>query len=192
MVGLVLVATFDLAGWDAPISAYPAVVLAACGVMLLVGAFYGRAGGLIFVGLFAALATLATTAIQDVSTDQLAGQIKVHPETADAVDDRYEIGAGEIIIDLTDLSAIELQKLDDRTIEADVRLGHIRVLVPEDGLDLDVSSNIEGAGESVLLGDRSDGSLDKTTGGDDDRVPDLTLDLEVLFGQIEVIAEEAA
>ena len=65
MVGLVLVATFDLAGWDAPTSAYPAVVLASCGVMLLVGAFYGRAGGLIFVGLLAALATLAATAVQE-------------------------------------------------------------------------------------------------------------------------------
>ena len=184
LVGVVLVATIDLAGWDAPISAYPAVVLGVCGVMLLVGAFFGRGGGLILVGLLAALATLATTAIQDISTDQVAGQIKVRPETAAAVEDRYEVGAGEIIIDLTDLSAAELDKLDDRTIEADARLGHIRVLVPADGLDLDISSNIEGGGESVLLGDRRDGSLDKSTGSDDDNVPDLTLDLEVLFGQI--------
>jgi phage shock protein PspC (stress-responsive transcriptional regulator) len=192
LVGVVLVATIDLAGWDAPISAYPAVVLGVCGVMLLVGAFYGRAGGLIFVGLLAALATLATTAVQDISTDQVAGQIKVRPETAAAVEDRYEVGAGEIIIDLTDLSAAELKNLDGRTVEADARLGHIRVLVPEDGLDLDISSNIEGGGESVLLGDRRDGSLDKSTGSNTDGVPDLALDLEVLFGQIEVIAEEAA
>ncbi len=88
LVGIALVATFDLAGWDAPISAYPAAVLAACGVMLLVGSVYGRAGGLILVGLVAALATLATTAVQDLS----AGQIDAKPTTAAAVEDRYRAG----------------------------------------------------------------------------------------------------
>jgi phage shock protein PspC (stress-responsive transcriptional regulator) len=187
MVGLILVATFDLAGWDAPISAYPAVVLLVCGVMLLVGAFYGRGGGLIFVGLIAALATLAATAVQDIS----AGQIDTTPQKAADVKDRYELGVGEIIIDLRDLSPTELDELDERTVEADVRLGHIRVLVPDDGLDVTANSNIEGAGESVLFENRTDGS-DKTTYGDDDAAPNLTLDLEVLFGQIEVLTEEPA
>ncbi len=155
--------------------------------MLLVGAFYGRAGGLIFVGLLAALATLVATAVQDVS----AGQIDTTPRLAADVKDHYELGVGEIIIDLRDLSAAELDKLDDRTIEADVRLGHIRVLVPEDGLDVTAVSNIEGAGESVLFDDRTDGS-DKATFGNGDAAPDLTLDLEVLFGQIEVLTEEPA
>lgn len=191
LVGLVFVATIDLAGWDAPISAYPAVVLLVCGVMLLVGAFYGRGGGLIFVGLIAALATLATTAVQNVSVDQLAGEIDTAPRTAEDVKDRYELGAGEIVIDLRDLSRAELAKLDERTIEADVRLGHIRVLVPEDGLDVTADSNIEGAGESVLFENRTDGS-DKTTYGTPDADPNLTLDLEVLFGQIEVLTEEPA
>ena len=187
LVGVVLVATLDLGGWDAPISAYPAVVLLVCGVMLLVGAFYGRGGGLIFVGLVAALATLAATAVQDVS----AGQIDTTPQTAADVKDRYEMGVGEIIIDLRDLNRAELADLDDRTIEVDVRLGHIRVLVPEDGLDVTADSNIEGAGESVLFENRTDGS-DKTTYGNGDADPDLTLDLEVLFGQIEVLTEEPA
>src|SRR6478735_1297992 len=35
----------DVAGVDVPASAYPALVVAISGVMLLVGAFYGRAGG---------------------------------------------------------------------------------------------------------------------------------------------------
>ncbi len=186
-VAIALVATVDLAGWDAPISAYPAAVLAACGVMLLVGSFYGRAGGLIFVGLVAALATLAGTAVQDLST----GQIKAHPTTAAAVDDRYSIGAGEIIIDLTDLSRVELTALDGRTIEAEARFGHVLVVVPDDGLDVIVNSNIEGAGESVLFGDQTDGSADNTY-GHSDADPEVTLDLEVLFGQIEVKTEEEA
>ena len=189
LVGVALVATFDLAGWDAPVSAYPAAVLAACGVMLLVGAFFGRAGGLIFVGLLAALATLAATAVQDI--DISAGQTDVRPTTAAAVEDRYELGAGEIILDLTDLNRTELAQLDGRTIEADVRFGHILVLVPESGLDIDVESNIEGAGESVLFGERRDGSMDRPYGNKDTE-PDLDLKLEVLFGQIEVKTKEAA
>lgn len=189
LVGLMLVATFDLAGWDAPISAYPATVLAVCGVMLLVGAFFGRAGGLIFVGLVAALATLATTAIQDVDVDQFAGQIDTTPQAATDVKDRYALGAGEILLDLRELSPTELEKLDGRTIELDVRLGHIRVLVPEDGLDVVADSDFAGAGESVLFDNRTDGS-DRRSYGTDDVDPDLNLDLDMLFGQIEVLTEE--
>jgi len=185
LVGVAFVATVDLAGWDAPASAYPAAVLAACGVMLLVGAFYGRAGGLIFVGLVAALATLAAMAIQDFS----AGQIDAHPTTAAGVHSEYSVGAGEIILDLSDLDRAELEKLDGRTIEADVRFGHILVQVPE-GIDVDVDSTIEGGGESVLFGDRTDGSAEASHDAAD-RDPDLNLDLKVFFGQIEVETKEA-
>lgn len=190
-VAIALVATIDLAGWDAPPSAYPAAVLVTCGVMLLVGAFYGRAGGLIFVGLVAAVATLGATAVDDLADGQIAGQIDASPTTADAVDDNYSIGAGEIILDLTDLPASELEKLDGRTIEAQARFGHILVLVPEDGLDVTVDSKVEGGGESALFGDRTDGSDDATLPGDESD-PEVKLDLEVFFGQIEVETEEAA
>lgn len=185
VVAVALVATVDLAGWDAPVSAYPAAVLASCGVMLLVGAFYGRAGGLILVGLVAALATLGASAVQDVS----AGQLTPTPATAADVEDHYRLGAGEIVLDLTEVS--DLENLDGRTVEADVRFGHVLVVVPDEGLDVTVDSTIEGGGESVLFGDRSDGSAEGSH-SPDDRDPDLHLDLQVLFGQVEVRTEEAA
>ncbi|WP_183096090.1 PspC domain-containing protein [Nocardioides stalactiti] len=181
-----LVATLDLAGWDAPPSAYPAAVLAACGVMLVVGSVFGRAGGLIFVGLVAALATLAASAVEDIS----AGQVDAQPTTAEQVDDRYYVGAGEVILDLTDLSPAELEELDGRTIELEARFGHVLVLVPEEGLDVNVQSNVEAGGESVVFGERTDGSLTGWhDGGTDTRID---LDLTVLFGQIEVETKEAA
>ena len=46
MLGIV-----DLAGAGVADAAYPALAVAITGVMLLVGAFFGRAGGLILVGL---------------------------------------------------------------------------------------------------------------------------------------------
>ena len=180
-----LVATVDLAGWDAPPSAYPAAVLAACGAMLLVGAFYGRGGGLIFVGLVAALATLATTVAQDVE----AGQILARPTTAEAaLDADYDLFAGEVIIDLTQVE--DLEALDGETIRSEAVFGHILVQVPEQGLDVNVRSTVE-AGESVLFGDRTDGSDEgrRNIGGG---VAELTLDLELVFGQIEVETKEAA
>ena len=107
------------------------------------------------------------------------------------MEDKYELGIGEIILDLTDLNTSELAALNGETIEAEVQLGHILVLVPEDGLDVEVESNIEGAGESVLFGDRRDGSMDRPYGTRDSD-PNLTLKLEVSLGQIEVKTMEAA
>ena len=185
-VAVAVVATFDLAGWDAPPSAYPAAVLAACGVMLVVGAFYGRAGGLILIGLIAALVTLTTSAVDEIS----AGQIDARPTSAADVDHRYYVGAGEIIVDLTDLSATELEELDGRTIEAEARFGHVLIQVPERGLDVTVHSDVQGGGESVLFGSRRDNSYDKSYDGGVN-APDITLDLTVLFGQVEVETKEA-
>ncbi|MEZ0579469.1 PspC domain-containing protein [Nocardioides sp. MH1] len=184
-VGLALVATLDLAGWDAPASAYPAAVLAACGVMLVVGSVYGRAGGLVFVGLVAALATLVAAAVDDIS----AGQVDARPQTAEQVKDRYHVGAGEIVIDLTDLSRSELAKLDGRTIEAEARFGHVLVQVPREGVDVHVTTDVQGGGESVIFGDRTDGSDEGTR--DVGSSTEIDLDLTVLFGQIEVETKEA-
>ena len=44
----------DVSGVDVPGSAYPALALGITGVMLVVGAFFGRAGGLILLGLLIA------------------------------------------------------------------------------------------------------------------------------------------
>ncbi len=46
----------DVAGVDVTASAYPATAVAITGLLLVVGAFYGRAGGLILVGLVATVA----------------------------------------------------------------------------------------------------------------------------------------
>ena len=46
--------------------------MAITGVMLVVGAFWGRAGGLILVGLIAAIATVGGTASEDLEGTRLA------------------------------------------------------------------------------------------------------------------------
>ena len=120
----------DLAGAAITDSAYPALALGLIGAMLVVGAFYGRAGGLIAVGLVAALATAGATAADEVD----AGQIDESPNLAADVDDTYDLFAGKIDLDLSDVRDIE--NLDGRHIDVEVVFGQIVVTVP-DGVDVD-------------------------------------------------------
>lgn len=180
-VGVVLM--LQLAGWPVPAAAYPAVVMAVCGLMLLVGAFYGRGGGLILVGLVAAVATLFTSVAGEVD----AGQIYKQPDTAQELTaTTYDLGAGEIKIDLTELDQDELRKLNDDTLDLEVVFGRIEVLVPDEGLAVDATGTVE-AGEVKLFGDRSSSTdTNRYPGGDGDDVSELTIDAEVVFGQIEI------
>lgn len=168
----------DLAGAAVQDPAYPALALAVTGVMLLVGAFYGRAGGLIAVGLVAALATAGSTAAGEVD----AGQIDTAPRLAAAVDDSYTVTAGQIVLDLSRVT--DLDALDGRTIDLDVTFGQIEVIVPE-GLDVDVDAVVNAGGHSALFGDDVNGS-DSYFYDAGDGVPLLRLNAEVTFGEIKV------
>lgn len=181
-LGLGVVGTVHLAGVDVAPSVYPATVLGVVGLMLVVGAFYGRAGGLILIGLLAAGATAVTSVVGAFD----AGQITRTPDTAAELDDRYELGMGEIVIDLTDLDGAELAKLDGETLRVVLGVGHIRVVVPDDGLRVEADGSIE-IGEVVLFDDESDTS-DRGSHGEDDE-PVLEVDADLFVGQIEIITE---
>jgi len=187
-LGLGTLATLQLAGVDITPSAYPATVLGITGLMLLIGAFYGRAGGLILVGLIAALATAATSVVDEFDKTGF-GQISPTITSAGDVAGAYELAAGEIVIDLTDLDETELQKLNGRILEADLNVGHIRVIVPEDGLRVAADARIE-LGEVVLFGDKS-GNAARATHGEPDE-PYLRIDAKAVLGQVEVITEKDA
>ncbi len=79
----------DLAGAEIAGPAYPALAVAITGAMLLVGAFFGRAGGLILVGLVSAVALAATTAAGEFETDT----VYKNPRSAVAVADGYQISS---------------------------------------------------------------------------------------------------
>lgn len=177
-LGIGILATVDVAGVDVADSAYPALALGVIGVMLLVGAFYGRAGGLILVGLVAAVATAGATAAGEID----GGRIDQSPTSAASVDSRYSLVAGEILLDLRDVEDVD--ELDGRTLQLDVDLGRIEVLVPE-GLDVNVEADVEGAGESRLFGDVVSGSDSARLNGGRG-VPTLDIDAAVTLGQIEI------
>lgn len=181
-LGIGVLGILDLAGASVHGATYPALVLATTGVMLLVGAFYGRAGGLILVGLMAGVATVGATAAQEVDADR----IDAAPRSAAQVESSYEIFAGEIVLDLSDVT--DLEDLDGRTVRVESVFGRIEVIVP-DGLDVDVRSTIDGGGHSALFGGDNDGSDSRFHDGGDD-APVLVLDTQVVFGEIVVDTEE--
>jgi phage shock protein PspC (stress-responsive transcriptional regulator) len=178
-LGIGVLGIADLAGAGVADSAYPALMVAICGVMLLVGAFYGRAGGLIALGLVAALGMAGATA-----SSRWDDRVVRMPASAADVRDRYEIGAGELVLDLTDVD--DLQELDGRTIEVQAGAASIEVKLPE-GIDVDVFASV-GLGDAEIFGDRQDGAGVDMTGSHDGGfdVPQLDLDIELGLGEIDV------
>ncbi len=181
-LALSTLAIADAAGAQITDSAYPALALAVIGVMLATGAFYGRAGGLILAGLVATVSTVGATAAGEWDT----GQTAESPRTAAALASTYDLTAGEIVLDLTDLT--DLEALDGRTIRLDVTFGHIELLLPA-GLDAEVTARVGAIGHTQLFGSSRDGSdafsYVGTAGG-----PSITIDAEVTFGEIEIDSVE--
>jgi predicted membrane protein len=110
-----------------------------------------------------------------------------HPATAAAVESRYEIGAGELILDLTDVS--DPESLDGRTIDMEAGAGRIEVVVPE-GMNVTAHARA-GLGDISLFGEHQDGGGIELTqnqfGGID--APSLRLDLQVGLGEVDVFVE---
>ncbi|WP_328527273.1 PspC domain-containing protein [Nocardioides sp. NBC_00368] len=118
----------DVAGWaQVPASAYPAALLAVFGGFLVLGAFWGRAGGLIFLGLVS-LAALPLTMI-DMSNLETGSSIEIHPRSVAALETSYVVDAGAIVVDL---SAIDPKTLDGHDLDITSSFGEITVIVPDD------------------------------------------------------------
>ncbi len=171
----------DMAGADVADSAYPALALGIIGAMLLLGAFWGRAGGLIFLGLVAAVATAGAT----VTEHWDGGKETHHPRAAADVEDEYQLDTGELIIDLSDVK--DLKALDGLDIEASVGMGQVRIFVPRE-MDVTVNAEVSGPGHIQLFGDNRGGiNPDDDAhhdGGED--VPSMTIEAKAGIGEVVV------
>jgi phage shock protein PspC (stress-responsive transcriptional regulator) len=172
-----------------PVSAYAALAVAITSVMLVVGAFVGRPGGLIALGLVSSMA-LAVTSIVGAADDGSgfdSKDLRDVPASAAALEPSYHTPTGTIEIDLTRIR--DLAALNGRTVDIGTNAGEITVIVPN-GLNVHVAADIRYAGQINIGDEMRDGlgqSLDSTlTTSTTPGTPVLDLDVEVRFGQITV------
>src|SRR5262245_46562476 len=172
----------DLAGADVAPSAYPATVLGLSAAFLLLGSFWGRAGGLIIVGLLAAATTVGTT----IADRWDPHTTTVVPVSASEVQPEYTMDVGEIRLDLT--AVRDPEALDGRTIHVTGNVGHLDIRVPN-SVTVVADTHVTGIGGINAFG-RDGGGIDTelTAVHSAGRLnaPHLTIDADLHVGGIDV------
>src|SRR5215218_8357323 len=159
-----------------------AVLAIVAGVALVVAGLSGGARWLIVPALVLVL-PLAIVAAADIRMDGGIGERSYRPASVDELRSDYELGMGELIVDLRD---VDLPKGTTR-LNVDLGIGHTVVRVPENAC---VSSDVRiGAGHAQVL-DRVNDGLDvdfqqaAATVGD---APRLQIDGDLGIGALEVV-----
>jgi phage shock protein PspC (stress-responsive transcriptional regulator) len=182
LVACGVVAAYDI-GNHVAMSVYPGIVLIAAGAGLIVSVWFGRARLLIPVGLLAAIATTLLTIVDQGPF----GDIRQRPVAAQSVRDTYHLGAGRLELDLRRLPPGQLGALDGRTIHVDADVGKVLIYAPE-GLDTTISAAVDGGDiRGFVDGDeRSGHDLRETWRPVDTAAPNLTIDVGLRYGQVDV------
>jgi hypothetical protein len=156
--------------------------LTVIGIALIIGAFDGPHAGLVVAGVFVTLAAIAFAAAPENAFHGGIGERNITVTNQALLLPRYDVGLGQLRLDLSDLVMTESDE-----VAATVGAGDITVLLPEDvPVTIDASA---GAGKIDLLGETSDGlsvSRTYTSDGFEAAAVTLTLDLDVAAGNIEV------
>jgi phage shock protein PspC (stress-responsive transcriptional regulator) len=154
-----------------------AIAVIAAGLVIVAAAFARPARWLILPTLSLALG-VGVAAAAGIDTADGVGEREYRPATAAQLRDRYELGAGQLVLDLRHLALTGAQ----RRVELDVGIGRAVVLVPRDAC-VSVDSRV-GAGDVRVFG-RDHGGVDVDF--DDHRAGGgLLIDGEVGLGQLAI------
>ena len=171
--------------WDLDPAVYGGIVLAVLGVALILSAFFGRARGLIFVGMLVLPVAWFLAAI-DLNWYDGAGEKSDIVESIDEVEAEYFYGFGDYEVDLSQVDFTGT----DRTIEIGLTMGELSVWVPDD-VTIEIESYARAGEVEILSGTTApihdEGFPAEADGrfvGDADGT--LTLDVEVGFGAIDI------
>jgi phage shock protein PspC (stress-responsive transcriptional regulator) len=158
----------------------PAVVIAS-GAAILAGAFLKPVRWLVPPAVTLALAA-GLVAASGIDLDGGVGDREYRPAAASDLEDRYELGIGELVVDLRDTSL----PAGDVPLELDLGIGEARVIVPE---EVCVATTADvGVGNVSLFG-RDNGGIDIDVDDLPQAPPDgtrLVLDAEVGVGEVRV------
>lgn len=156
--------------------------LAVIGIALIIAAFDGPHTGLVIAGVFVALAAVAFAAAPENAFHGGIGQRNIIVTDQSTLAPRYDVGLGELRLDLSDLEMTESAE-----VAATIGAGDMTILLPAD-VPVTIQASA-GAGRIDLLGETSEGiSVSRSYTSDDFEVAavTLTLDLDVAAGNIEV------
>ncbi|MCW2818572.1 MAG: PspC protein, partial [Marmoricola sp.] len=177
----------DVSG-TVPVSAYAALAVGTTGLVLLVGAFVGRPGGLIALGMVTTAALLVTSVVGAATGGSTRDEdVRIAPASTTGLGTTYAIGTGSIVVDLSGVR--DLTALDGRSLSVTGTAAEIRVVLPP-GVNAEVAARVRYAGQ-IDLGSSSHGGFDlsttrtltsTTTPG----TPTMDLDLAVRVGHITV------
>lgn len=125
-----------------PAVAYPAALLGAVGLALVVGAFFARPRGLIFIAIALGVATLAASlAIPANLGDISTGSVDATYTTVSEIPKDLSLGAGDITMDMSNLTIDR-----DATIDVDLRVGDVALILPDKG-NVNVTWEFSGVGD---------------------------------------------
>jgi predicted membrane protein len=186
LIGVGLVALLDLTGFHVPASAYLAVALAAIGLGLLIGAWFGRARAMIALGIVATIALVGTSTAERYRDDFVGGSVSWRPDSVTEIQARYQHNFGDATLDLTNVDFTG-QEVD---IRVDMDFGSIRIELPDD-VDVRVDARVAMSGARVFDEEWGGGFGNDTrritdNGLDGEGGGTLNLDVRVDFGDLEV------
>lgn len=176
-----LLAVLDV--YDVDLAVALAAGVAIVGVAIAIGAMtQRRVGSLVFLGLVM-LAAFGVAAMTPVSISSGVGEKQEQPETFAALQSSYELGMGELDLDLT---AVTLPA-GTTPVDANVGVGSLVITVPRNvALEIDAQAGI---GEVNVFGRRDDGIDAHRTlsfAGSTPDAPVLEVEADVGIGNIEV------
>jgi phage shock protein PspC (stress-responsive transcriptional regulator) len=152
------------------------------GIALLVSTRFGRARGLIPVGILLLLATIPASVI-DVPITGGVGDRTYRPTTVSEVDAKYQLGIGELDLDLRDLA------LGDETVDiaAQVGIGRLDIHVPSTAT-VEVRAHAGVGALSLFSNTYDDWPLDQTVTAPGTRTGTgvIVIDAKVGAGQVQV------
>jgi len=161
---------------------YLALAVGVIGLGLVVGAWRGRARGLIWLGVPLSVLLVAVSTA-DVRLDGGTGDRSYRPQTIVGIQDEYRVGIGSLRLDLTDVDFTERSAVTSLS----AGLGNVEVTVPRD-VDVEVVGKA-GIGEGELFGEKIDGGSARRVvddGPDGAGGGTLQLTLQVGVGRVEV------
>ncbi|TMK76275.1 MAG: hypothetical protein E6G47_13480, partial [Actinobacteria bacterium] len=186
IIAVGVVAMFQATGaWHLTADQIVALPLVVLGLGLVIGALWGRARGLIVLGILIVPVLFAASLVRVPFTGGFVDRF-VQPQTVEDVLPAYHLVTGQLTLDLRGLTFDS----GPVSIIATAVAGRVLVLLPPD-----VSVQIHaksGAGEVSLFGTTYDGlKVDvlrtfEPASGSVTALPALVLDLETSFGQVEV------